>query len=112
MKFLSAEYYAAWAGLLLLVPAVYARPHFKCGKVIAFTLNRLISIEEDDGFTMARPNDPSGPNGEEYLSHRYITVPEGGFSTTYLAQVIDEYPYFRAFERTTQIWKPCVFIED
>ncbi|CAD6506577.1 BgTH12-07803 [Blumeria graminis f. sp. triticale] len=111
MKFLSAEYYAAWAGLLLLAPAVYAGPHFKCGHVIAFTLIGLENSKFSNGFWEAESDDPRGPNGEEYLSHRFRALPSGGKDTCYLAQLINEYPFFRVFQRTTEVWEPCRFLK-
>ncbi|CAD6506580.1 BgTH12-07806 [Blumeria graminis f. sp. triticale] len=111
MKFPSAIVPAAWAGLLLLVPAVYAEPHFNCSGVIPFTLARLENFKRHDGFSEAKPGDPRGPNGEEYLSYQFGATPPGRYSTSYLAQIIDEYPFFRAFERDEQVWEPCIFLK-
>ncbi|VDB96437.1 Bgt-50250 [Blumeria graminis f. sp. tritici] len=112
MKFLNAVFPVAWAGLLLLVPAVYADPHFDCGNFIGFTLRELISCKGHGGFLAADPKDPIGSNGEEYLSHRYSAIRYGIYSFSYLAQPINEYPYFRAFHKTKEVWKPCRFIEN
>ncbi|CAD6506576.1 BgTH12-07802 [Blumeria graminis f. sp. triticale] len=112
MKFLSAVFPAAWAGILLLVPAVYADPHFDCGDFIGFTLSELTSRKGYDGFVTAEPGEPKGPNGEEYLSHRYRAMRSIIYTTSYLAQPINEYPYFRAFHRTTEVQEPFKFIEN
>ncbi|VDB96442.1 Bgt-50251 [Blumeria graminis f. sp. tritici] len=112
MKFLNAVFPAALAGLLLLVPAVYAVPHFQCGVGNFITARMIEKCLKYSAKRRAEPDDPRGPNGEEYWSHRISATPEGGVETPYLVQEIDEYPFIQVYTRNAERWQPCVYMSN
>ncbi|CAD6506582.1 BgTH12-07808 [Blumeria graminis f. sp. triticale] len=110
MKFLNAVFPAALAGLLLLVPAVYAVPHFKCGGVLTVSIRQIESSMNESGYQRTRPDDPEGQDGQQYLSCRFNAV--AGDDSFCMAQRIDEHPNYRVYLLRGDNWQPCVYMSN
>ena len=112
MKFLSSASTAALAFLLLLMSVALGEPHFLC------SYNEKISLEglkHDKSFcdvARAKSGDPLGPNGEFYRTRRYSLIPNSGYTTAYIVQLIDDTPTFRVYEKKDEGWELCLFREN
>ncbi|CCU82157.1 putative candidate secreted effector protein [Blumeria hordei DH14] len=111
MKFFSSAYTVALACLLSLVPIALGEKYFQCTQNKIFTMAELISHKSRYLETNMRHGNPLGPNGEVYPSRQYSTVPIGGYTTTYLFQLIDEAPTFNVYETQSRGFYPCNWIE-